>query len=93
VPTTHKLKLLSTLEAALHTAPELADSTCFSGMWPVDSPVEQLMQATPRLIQLFHELPRPTALSFDGLSAVPSRECRHSSPEVLALIGKSASNR
>jgi farnesyl-diphosphate farnesyltransferase len=26
-------------------------------MWPVDSPVEQLMQATPRLIRLFHELP------------------------------------
>ena len=57
VPTSHKLKLLSTFETALHTAPELADSTCFSGMWPVDSPVEQLMQATPRLIQLFHELP------------------------------------
>jgi farnesyl-diphosphate farnesyltransferase len=57
VPTSRKLDLLSSLEAALRTAPEIADSARFSGMWPADSPVEQLMLATPRLVRLFHELP------------------------------------
>ncbi|MFM7057235.1 MAG: squalene/phytoene synthase family protein [Planctomycetota bacterium] len=54
---TAKIRLLSTLDTALtaHTAP--GDPNAFSGLWPADTAVEQLMRATPRLLRLLQQLP------------------------------------
>jgi len=61
VPCSRKLELLSTLETALDTAAQVPESDPFIGLWPADTAVEQLMQATPRLLRLFHELPSAPA--------------------------------
>lgn len=61
VPTEHKLQLLETLEQALAADACESPSLYCGGLWPAGTAVEQLMQATPKLLQLFHELPAPVS--------------------------------
>jgi farnesyl-diphosphate farnesyltransferase len=59
VPTDRKLQLLEDFERALAVDKCQPPSLCCGGLWPAGTAEEQLMQATPKLLQLFHELPAP----------------------------------
>ncbi|MEY2724669.1 MAG: hypothetical protein RLZZ458_536 [Planctomycetota bacterium] len=61
VPTGRKLQLLEDFESALEADQSGSASFCCGGLWPAGTAVEQLMQATPKLLQLFHELPAPVS--------------------------------
>lgn len=61
--TAQKLALLEELERSLSSAAAggAAAAVEFGGLWPSGSAEEQLLQATPRLLGLFHELPEAAA--------------------------------
>lgn len=58
----------------------------FGGLWPADSATERLMVATPRLLQLFHQLPPAAVASIRGARAVRLVGCWiFSAPDRLAV--------
>jgi farnesyl-diphosphate farnesyltransferase len=61
--TARKLELLEEFERSLSSAGVAGAAVSFGGLWPSGSAEEQLMQAAPRLLRLFHELPEAAAVA------------------------------